>query len=481
MVARLNILYHASLAPNWNPKLKLNMPHLLITDKVLEKGNPTKGPGGRLEIWDTYLPGFGYRATQRGKGSFFVMFRLKGRRRRMTLGRYPVTSLADARIAGKQALALAREEIDPEEHRAERRVAEEAAEVERQAGEERARLDRDRRRFRLIVADHILKHHRGVQRGTVPKDPPNNRSWREVERVFKVYVLPRWSDRDIATIRRSDVAQLVRDVQVNNGPVMANRVLAHTRKLFNWAMLQPDLIEVLEASPVVLGMAPNVETERDRFLSPDEIRWLWTATETIGYPFGPCVRLLLITGQRRDEVASVTWDQLDFENRLWTLSAQSTKARRRHEVPLSDLALATLETIPRREGSSYLFTTTGRTPISGFSRAKNLIDAKIRGRRQEEEANGMPPPGRVTWPFEEPWRLHDLRRTVATRLEDDLIVPKALISAILNHAEAGATAVYTKGQLREQKLAAMKGWSGYLSTLLRHPGTGNQLLRMAGT
>jgi integrase len=457
------------------------MPHLLITDKVLERADPSRSPTGRLEIWDTYLPDFGYRATQRGKGSFFVMFHLAGRRRRMTIGRYPILSLSDARQAGKQALGLVKKGIHPKEHIAAQRVVSEAAEAEQHAAEEKESRDRDHRHFERIVAAHILKHHRGILRGNVPKEPPNNRSWREVERVFRVYVLPRWGDRDIATIRRSDVARLISEVQVANGPVMANRVLAHIRKLFNWAMLQPELIDVLETSPVVRGMAPSVEMARDRFLSLEEIQWLWSATEAIGYPFGPCVQLLLVTGQRRDEVASMTWGQLDVENRLWTLLAQSTKAKRRHEVPLSDLALAIMERIPRQEGSPYLFTTTLRTPISGFSRAKNLIDAKIVEWRRKPEVDNMRPGDGTTLPFDDPWRFHDLRRTVATRLEADLSTPKALISAILNHAEGGATAVYTRGQLREQKFAAMQAWGRNLTTLFAQPGVPDRLLRAFGT
>ena len=453
----------------WHPfGTQSAMPNLLITDKVLEKADPRRDPTGRLEIWDTYLPGFGYRATQRGKGSFFLMYRLKGQRRRMTVGRYPVLSLSEARNIGKRVLTLVKEDVDPEEHRAARRAAEEAAEAKRRAAEEQALKDRDHRRFERVVAEHILKHHRGVIRGNIPKEPPNNRSWCEVERVFRVYVLPRWGDRDIATIRRSDVAQLVRDVQVENGPVMANRVLARIRKLFNWAMLQPELIDVLEASPVVRGMAPSIETARDRFLSLDEIGWLWAATEEISYPFGPWVQLLLVTGQRREEVASMTWEQLDIENRLWTLPAQSTKAKRRHGVPLSDLAVAIIEGIPHQEGSPYLFTTTLKTPISGFSRAKILIDSKLTARREELTA-GIRGIGSTSLPFGEPWRFHDLRRTVATRLEDDLSTPKAVISAILNHAEGGATAVYTRGQLREQKFAVMQAWAKYLTSLLDAP------------
>src|SRR5437879_5852667 len=231
------------------------MPHLLLTDKVLEKADPAKSPKGRLELWDTYLPGFGYRATQRGKGSFFVMFRQGGRRQRRTLGRYPAAALSDARDAGKEVLALARKGIDPKAHQRAQREAEEAANAQIRVAEEQARQARDSRRVDRIVADHILKHHRGVLRNSLAQDPPNNRSWREVERVFKVYVLPRWGDHDITTIRRSDVAQLLKEVQLQNGPVMANRVLAHVRKLFNWAMLQPDLIDTLEASPVDRGLA----------------------------------------------------------------------------------------------------------------------------------------------------------------------------------------------------------------------------------
>src|SRR6202011_1671026 len=137
---------------------------------------------------------------------------------------------------------LARKGIDPKVDQQAQREADDAARAQIRVAEEHARQARDRRRFDRIVADHILKHHRGVLRDNLPKDPPNNRSWREVERVFKVYVLPRWEDFDITTIRRSHVAQLLREVQLQHGPVMANRVLAHVRKLFNWAMLQPDLI-----------------------------------------------------------------------------------------------------------------------------------------------------------------------------------------------------------------------------------------------
>lgn len=155
------------LAPKWNPNSDAEPPD---HGQALEKADPGRDPSGRLEIWDTYLPGFGYRATQRGKGSFFVMYGLKGQRRRMTVGRYPVLSLAEARDLGKRALSLVQEGTDPEEHVAAKRAAEEVAERERRAAEEQAQKDADHRRFERIVAEHISKHHRGAVRGNTPKN-----------------------------------------------------------------------------------------------------------------------------------------------------------------------------------------------------------------------------------------------------------------------------------------------------------------------
>jgi integrase len=389
------------------------------------------------------------------------MFRHAGKQRRMTIGRFPIISLAKARAEAKDALEAVKKGFDPERLR-------EASVGSAIEADGAAQL----RRFRTITADHILRHHRGVVKGGKPKEPPNNRSWEEVERVFEKYVLPVWGDRDIATIRRADVGRLLAKVEAENGPIMANRVLAHVRKLFNWALVQPGLMDVLETSPIVPGMAPAAETERDRYLSKEEIAWLWSSAEALGDPFGPFVRLLLVTGQRRDEVAGMEWAQVDTEQRIWTLEKKSTKARRKHEVMLSDLALEILRGVPRTK-SPLVFTTTGTTPISGFSGAKRSIDKLVDERRKKEAADGIPPAPDGNGPLEEAWRFHDLRRTMASHMEDTLGINRSMISAILNHAEAGATAVYTKGTLRNHKLAAMQAWGRLIAKLAGKPDCEN--------
>src|SRR5262249_43405471 len=146
------------------------------------------------------------------------------------------------------------------------------------------------------------------------------------------------------------------------GPIAANRTLAHTRKLFNWAIAR----DIIEASPVAVVEAPGKEKKRDRHLSDDEIRLLWTALDGLDYPIAPYFKLLLVTGQRREEVAGMRWDQIDEKQKLWTIPSYSTKADRTHIVPLSELAIEILGKVPRV--GAQVFTTRRGRPVSGYSK-----------------------------------------------------------------------------------------------------------------
>jgi integrase len=141
-----------------------------------------------------------------------------------------------------------------------------------------------------------------------------NKSWRDTQAIFRLYVLPRWGDRLITDITRTDVATLLDDVEDRSSVYRTNRVLAAIRKLFNWAMSRG----MIEHSPVGPGMARAGEQSRDRYLAPLEMRVVWEAAEALGYPSGTLVQLLLLTGQRRDEVAGMRWDEIDVNERLWT-------------------------------------------------------------------------------------------------------------------------------------------------------------------
>ncbi|SES98612.1 site-specific integrase [Oceanicella actignis] len=170
---------------------------------------------------------------------------------------------------------------------------------------------------------------------------------------------------------------------------------------------------MIDASPIA-GMKPlSKERSRERVLTDDELGALWTACDAEGYPFGDCMKLLILSGQRRAEVAEMRWSELDLEKRLWTLPSQRAKNGRQHTVPITDAMLDVLRRVPRFIGSDYVFTTTGKSPVSGFGRLKDRLDKAL-------------PDGT------EGWTIHDLRRTMSTNMAM-LGVPQPVTEALLNH------------------------------------------------
>jgi integrase len=227
-------------------------------------------------------------------------------------------------------------------------------------------------------------------------------------------------------------------------PIAANRVLAATRKLFNW-LLARDLIT---ASPCAGVKPPTGERSRDRVLDDKELRAVWLAAEEIGWPFGAMVKTLVLTGQRRDEVARMEWSEIDFGDKLWTLPRERVKNDEKHEVLLSDAAIAVLKSVPRIAGSRYVFTTNGEAPSSGYSKGKRRLDALL--------SSDMPP-----------WRLHDLRRTTASGMAR-LGINLPVIEKVLNHASgsfAGIVGVYQKHEFSEEKRRALDAWGGFVAGL----------------
>jgi integrase len=282
-----------------------------------------------------------------------------------------------------------------------------------------------------------------------------NRSWREAARLLgiipdpdkrdsdgpKTFVLARhgitarWRDRKISEIRRSDIIALLDDI-FDRAPIVANRTLATLRKLFNWS-LERDLIA---ANPCTGIKPPAKETSRDRVLSDDEIRRVWTATETVGWPFGPIIQLLILTGQRRDEVGAMEWNELALEKALWTLPRGRVKNDSGHEVPLSPMAVAIIQKLHRISGSKFVFTSNGKTPVSGYPKAKNAVVEKS-GVRE--------------------WRIHDLRRTVASGLAR-IGIGLPVIERILNHVSGsfgGIVGVYQRHDFAAEKRDALDAWS----------------------
>jgi integrase len=220
------------------------------------------------------------------------------------------------------------------------------------------------------------------------------------------------------SILRKDVISLIDGIVDRGAPIQANRTLAVLRRLFNWAVER----ELLDANPVSGMSMPAVEASRDRVLSDDEIRLFWSACEEIGWPFGPVFKLLLVTAQRRDEVGTAEWHEIDLATRLWTIPREKSKNDLAHEVHLSNLAIDLIKALPRiavpcdGDGKhltehEYVFTTNGVRPASGYSRAKRRLDADMLKRLAKQKRDLDHEAGRAVIAE---WTLHDLRRTAAS-------------------------------------------------------------------
>jgi integrase len=282
---------------------------------------------------------------------------------------------------------------------------------------------------------------------------PHNRTAGETERIFNSYVLPAWGGRKVQAITRRDVLSLVDGIVDRGAPYAANRVFAAVRRFFNWTVER----SILDLSPAAGMKPPGAEVKRDRVLTDNEIRLFWASTDQLRTPFRELYRLLLLTGQRRDEVAAMQWNEVEGAD--WTIPAGRVKNADTHLVPLSDLALETLRSVPQISGGpSFVFTTTGRSPVSGFSRAKHRLDALMKAESAGVEL--------------EPWRLHDLRRTCATGMARLRISPH-VIEAVLNHRSgeiSGVAAVYNRFGYLDEKRAALAAWERYVGELVDRRG-----------
>jgi integrase len=406
------------------------MPTRKLTDLFVER---TKPPAcGRIEYFDAAFPGLALRITENGVKSWSAYYRFNGRHRRFTIGRYPAIKPAEARREAAAALERARGGVDPTQ--------------EKRARREMRTPETDT--FGAVAHDYLERHHRNNNRES---------TFREAKRDIERNVLPRWRSRPIASITRRDVLDLIDGIIGRGAEVQANRTLARLRALFNWA-IEKDRVA---ASPVARMKLPTQEQARDRVLSDAELRWLWRACDEVGWPFGPLVKLLLLTAQRRDEVAGMEWSEIDLVKRVWIIPRHKTKNDRVHEVQLSAAAIELLRSLPK-VGGSLAFTTTGKSPISGFSKAKRRLDAAmLKAKRAELGARKDDAiPG---------WTLHDLRRTTTTGIAK-LKFPPHVVDKVLNHVSGairGVAAIYNRFEYLDERRAALEAWGSCLTRLVR--------------
>lgn len=424
------------------------MPKVSLTDAAVKRYKAT--PGERIDYFDTLLGhGFALRVSgptprsPEGRKSWALFYRHGGQQKRLTIEPgYPALGLAAAREQARAALqALAKGE-DPAAGKREAKAVHKRASA---AAKERAPDTIE------DVIDEFMRRYMQAK-----KRAP--RYIEETRRNFDKHVLSRWRGRTIGGIARRDVIELLDAIADEGKPIAANRTLAAIRKLFNWSIQRG----IIEASPVAMVERPGAETERERALADAEIKTVWQATDKLAYPFGPFFRMALATGQRRSEVGGMRWSDIDEAEKTWTLPAELTKAGRAHIVPLSPLAIKILAECPR--AGAYVFTTRKNRPISGFSKAKALLDAKAADIAEAEERVPVAP-----------WRLHDLRRSAATVM-GRLRVSRFVLGRVLNHADSSVTGIYDRHEYLDEKRQALDAWGQFIENLSSQPPGPNVVL-----
>lgn len=411
------------------------------------KGVEAIKPGAvRREISDGALPGLYLVVQPSGAMSWAVRYRFGNRPRKMTIGPYPVFTLAQAREAAGAALRAVSEGRDP--------GAEKLAKVAERS---------DVANLATAILDEFLQRYVRVKN--------RESTARDTSRFIDNEIRPKWKHRQIQTITKRDIVELLDGIVDRGAPVSANRVHAILRRFFNWAVER----DIVQTSPVATVPAPTPEISRDRVLASDEIRLVWMAAERIGWPFGAMVKLLLLTGQRRDEVSRAVRAEFDLvaENPLWTIPKERAKNGKAHVLPLSRQVVEILEGLPVVEGKAKLiFTTTGKTPISGFSRAKQNLDDEMLAIARDEAVQRGDDPEMVEVT---PWRFHDLRRTAASGMAS-LGFPVHVVEAVLNHKSGqikGVAAVYNRYDYADEKRQAVTAWASAVQDLVGVESKGN--------
>ena len=395
-----------------------------LTDRAVKLLKPRSA---RYEVWDTNYPGFGVRVSPAGRKSWVYLYRFDGRPRRMTLGVYPRMGLAKARAAYGKARGLLEEQ-------------------QRDPGAEHVRA-RQERHAAPTVNDLAAVY---VERWA----KPNKRSWREDLRKLQTDVCPIIGHKKADDVTRRDIRDVL-DVIVDRGaPVAAGRVLAVVRKMYRWALSE----DLVTRNPCDALKMPALAKDRDRVLSEAEIRQLWAALDNrrqvaMTRQTRLCLKLMLVTAQRRVEVATARWADIDLTKRWWIIPKEVAKNNKQHRVPLSPLAIRLLKTAKAEsqgnEGQDYVFPK-GCGPIRPESVTKS-----VRYNADRLKLDDFTP--------------HDLRRTAATQMAE-LGTPVAIIGRVLNHSEkstTGVTAVYNRYSYDPEKRKALNAWARRLELILQ--------------
>lgn len=399
-------------------------------------------------LWDEgkgAIAGFGLRVSPGGSKAYILQYRMSGAKndRRYTIGRHGPWTPDKARERAAELRRLVDTGTDPFE-------ADEASHKAR----ERERVANLERAFD-IVADNWLASYKLDRHGK-----PRRQSSINIAATVVRHLKAQFGSRRIDELGRADIIAALDAIAPGKVGMRAS-VFAYGRILWKWAFAR----ELVDVIPFAALSAPAKPVSRDVILSDAELAIVWRASRKVEYPFGPAFRLLLLTGQRRSEVFGMRWEELDGKAATWTIPADRAKNAQAHVVPLSDLAIAEITamlTQPGKEAPAdwpkrgLVFTTNNKTAASGISKAKLRLDAAAAEIAKEGGAKVSE------------WRLHDLRRTVATGLQK-LGIRLEVTEAVLNHisgSKAGIVGIYQRHDWAEEKRAALDLWASHVAGLI---------------
>ena len=422
-------------------------------------------PPGRRDriVFDGELPGFGVRVTRDGTKTFLFQYRRGATVRRLRLGRYGELTPAQARRLAEEMRGQVAAGRDPVADRAAAAAAETQAERDH-----KRRKQADALTVRRLIEMWTVKqlaHRAASYRREGPRalrhaltallDSPAA-SIDVAAAQAAIDAIPRLRPaRTAGRAGRTGRGKEQASPPAVRGEAMARRVRVYGSALYGWAMKRG----LVAANPFAAAQVESRDLPRERVLTDAELGEVWRAAGALGPPWDSFMRLLLLTLQRRDELAGVTWPELSADFATWELPGARTKNGRPHTVHLAEPARDILRSLPRRAGTPLVFTTTGRTPLSGFARAKSRMDSLIARERAERAAER----GCAAEPML-PWRLHDFRRTGVTVLARKG-VRWEVADKLLNHVQGairGVAAVYQRHEFLTERAGALDAWAAHV-------------------
>lgn len=408
-----------------------------LTERTVREASCPAGKADAL-IFDDALKGFGLRVTASGRRIFLFQYKTAGKVRRTTIGQWGTElTVAQARRRAEALRGQVREHRDPVAEARATKAATLAAEAKARAA--RAAGQYTVKRLVEQYAEHHLSARSPAYRARVVRDAEHH--------------LKRWLGESAGSFTHADAVAVLDRVRADSGPVQANRVRAQLRACWGWACKRG----ALAANPWAATPRPLPrETPRERVLTDWEVGALYRVAGAMPHSQGVMVRLLILTGQRRSEIAELEWREVDLAGAALDLPASRTKNHMPHSVPLVPTAVELLESVPKPEGTVYVFEGSAKTPFSGFGRLKARLAKALAKAAAEAEV-------RV-----EPWTLHDLRRTAATGLQR-LGIRLEVTEAVLNHisgSRAGIVGVYQRHGWAAEKRAALEAWASHVLALV---------------